>query len=91
MRESRLQAALRTALGPDAAACAMAHFSSLWPAGTRVCIPPAAGTATRATRRRRNQRIRDLRRAGVALSALSARYGLSRRQLYRILAAAPSR
>lgn len=84
MREFELQDKLAETLGPEAARAALDALIAEW-GGCRLDIPN--GTASR--KRRRDAEIRRMYRLGVDLPVLCGRFGLSDRQLRRILAGPP--
>jgi Mor family transcriptional regulator len=81
MRESELEAKLAESLGQTAARAALDALIAEW-GGCRLDIPN--GTTSR--KRRRDNEIRRMHRAGVDLYALRDLFGLSDRHLRRILA-----
>ena len=82
MRESELESRLAQSLGRDAARAALDALIAEW-GGCRLDIPN--GTASR--KRRRDNEIRRMYRAGADLFALRGQFGLSDRHLRRIVAA----
>lgn len=84
MRESELEAKLAESLGTVAARAALDALIAEW-GGCRLNIPNGATSR----KRRRDREIRRMRRAGVELFALRDQFGLSDRQLRRILAGDP--
>lgn len=81
MRELELETRLAESLGPVAARAAVDALIAEW-GGCRLDIPNGATSR----KRRRDSEIRRLYRAGTDLFALRDLFGLSDRQLRRILA-----